>query len=54
MMQGLLNRDALGEMMRTRAPLVLIRAPGTGRASLVSANAKGRTMDRVKRHLRIS
>jgi hypothetical protein len=53
MMQGLLNRDAIGEMMRSRAPLVLIRAPGTGRASLVSANAKGRTMDRVKRHLRI-
>ena len=53
MMQGLSNRDAIGDLMKSRAPLVLIRAPGTGRASLVSANAKGRTMDRVKRHLRI-
>jgi hypothetical protein len=54
MLQGLINRDAIGDMMTRRAPLILIRAPGTGRASLVSQNAKGSTMDRVKRHLRIS
>lgn len=53
MLQGLLNRDAISDLLRTREPLVLIRAPGTGRASLVSSNAKGRTMDRVKKHLGI-
>lgn len=53
MLQGLINRDAIGDMMAKKSPLVLIRAPGTGRASLVSVNAKGRTMDRVKNHLRI-
>lgn len=54
MMQGLSNRDAIGDLLKNSKPLVLIRAPGTGRASLVSSNAKGRTMDRVKRHLGIS
>lgn len=52
--QTLSNKDAILDMMRSRLPLVLIRAPNTGRASLVSSNAKGSTMDRVKRHLRIS
>ena len=54
MLQGLINRDAIGDMMTKRAPLILIRAPNTGRASLVSQNANGTTMDRVRRHLRIS
>ena len=53
MLQGLINRDAIFDLLNTRQPLVLIRAPGTGRASLVSSNAKGRTMDRVKKHLGI-
>jgi hypothetical protein len=53
MMQGLSNRDAIRDMMSKRSPLVLIRAPGTGRASLVSTNAKGRTLDRVAKHLGI-
>lgn len=53
MMQGLSNRDAIRDMMRKKAAIILIRAPDTGRASLVSENAKGRTMDRVKKHLRI-
>ena len=54
MLQGLINRDAIGDLLRNSQPLVLIRAPGTGRASLVSSNTKGRTMDRVKQHLGIS
>lgn len=53
MLQGLINRDAISDLLRTRQPLVLIRAPGTGRASLVSSNAKGRTLDHVKKHLGI-
>lgn len=53
MLQGLINRDAISDLLKTRKPLVLIRAPGTGRASLVSSNAKGRTMDHVKKHLGI-
>lgn len=53
MMQCLKNKDAIGDMLNSRQPVVLIRAPNTGRASIVSANAHGRTMDRVKRHLRI-
>lgn len=53
MMQALSNREAIRDMLRNRLPLILIRAPGTGRASLVSSNAKGKTMDRVKRHLQI-
>jgi hypothetical protein len=51
MMQGLSNRDAIANHVRDKKKLVLIRGPGNGRASLVSENAKGRTMDRVKRHL---
>lgn len=54
MIQGLINRDAIRDMMNQRKPLVLLRAPGTGRASLVSSNAKARTMDRVQKHLRIA
>lgn len=53
MMQGLSNRDAIRDLMENKKPLVLIRAPGTGRASLVSSNAKGAAMDRVKKHLGI-
>lgn len=53
MMQALSNREAIRDMLRNRQPLILIRAPNTGRASLVSSNAKGKTMDRVKRHLQI-
>lgn len=52
-MQGLSNRDAIADHARKNGKLILIRAPGTGRASLVSENATGRTMDRVKKHLRI-
>lgn len=52
-MQGLSNRDAIGDLLNRKKNLVLIRAPGTGRASLVSENATGKTMDRVKRHLGI-
>ena len=54
MLQGLINRDAIGDLLSKSQPLVLIRAPGTGRASLVSSNAKARTMDRVRAHLGIS
>jgi hypothetical protein len=53
MMQGLSNRDAIRDLMENKKPLVLIRAPGTGRASLVSSNSKGAAMDRVKKHLGI-
>lgn len=53
MMQGLSNRDSIRDLMENKKPLVLIRAPGTGRASLVSSNVKGAAMDRVKRHLGI-
>jgi hypothetical protein len=53
MMQCLKNKDAIGDMLQQRQPIILIRAPGTGRASIVSANVKGSAMDRVKRHLRI-
>lgn len=53
MMQGLSNRDALCDLLRTGAKMVLVRAPGTGRASIVSEKASGRTMDRVRKHLRI-
>lgn len=53
-MQGLKNRDAIADMANRKKSIVLVRAPGTGRASLVSENAKGSTMDRVKKHLRIA
>jgi len=53
MMQGLSNRDAIGDMMNRKKNIVMIRDPKTGRASLVSENPTGRTMDRVKKHLRI-
>ena len=54
MMQGLSNRDAIRDMMRKRAPILLIRAPGTGRASLISQNAKGHAWDRANKHLGIA
>lgn len=54
MMQGLSNRDGIRDMMHKKASILLIRAPGTGRASLISENAKGSTRDRVKKHLRIT
>lgn len=52
-MQGLKNRDAIADLVHRKSPLVLIRAPGTGRAALVSQNAQGRVMDHVRKHLRI-
>lgn len=56
MMQGLTNRDGIRDFINHQTRMVLVRAPGTGRASLVpeSAFASGRQMDGVKRHLRIS
>lgn len=53
MMQGLSNRDGIREFMSRQCKMVLIRAPGTGRASLVPENANHRTMDRVRKNLRI-
>jgi len=55
MMMGLLNWDAIGDHAKTKGRLLLIRAPGTGRASLVPEDrANGKRMDAVKRHLRIN
>lgn len=52
-LQGLQNREAIVEFLRTQKRTMIMRAPGTGRASLVQEDASLRTLDRVKRHLRI-
>jgi len=53
MMQGLKNRDAILDFINGQRRMVMIRAEGTGRASLVPEDASSRTLDRVRQHLRI-
>ena len=54
MMQCLINREALLEFMFKQKPTVLIRAPGTGRASLVHQNATAACLEKVRQRLGIS
>lgn len=54
MMQCLMNRHALKEFMQQQREVILIRAPGTGRASLVHRDSTPQCLDQVRRRLGIS
>lgn len=54
MMQCLINRHALKEFMQKQREVILIRAPGTGRASLVHRDSTPQCLDQVRRRLGIS
>lgn len=54
MMQCLINREAILDFMFRQTPTILIRAPGTGRASLVRKDATPECLDKVRKRLGIS
>lgn len=54
MMQCLMNRHALKEFMQQQREVILIRAPGTGRASLVHRDSTPQCLDQVRRRLGIT
>lgn len=54
MMQCLMNRHALKEFMQQQREIILIRAPGTGRASLVHRDSTPQCLDQVRRRLGIT
>ena len=54
MMQCLINRHALKEFMQQQREVVLIRAPGTGRASLIHRDSTPQCLDKVRRRLGIT
>ena len=54
MMQCLINREAILDFMFRQTPTILIRAPGTGRASLVRKDATAACLDKVRQRLGIS
>ena len=54
MMQCLINREALLDFMFHQKETVLIRAPGTGRASLVRKDATAQCLDKVRQRLGIT
>jgi hypothetical protein len=54
MMQCLINREAILDFMFRQTPTILIRAPGTGRASLVRQDATPACLDKVRQRLGIT
>lgn len=53
-MQCLINREAILDFMFRQTPTILIRAPGTGRASLVRKDATNACLDKVRQRLGIT
>lgn len=54
MMQCLINCEAIQQMIDTQKEIVLIRAPGTGRASLIHRDSSPEVLDRVRQRLGIT
>lgn len=54
MMQCLINRTALRDFMIKQRDIILIRAPGTGRASLIHRDSTPDCLDKVRRRLGIT
>lgn len=54
MMQCLINQDCIRDSMNHQKEVILIRAPGTGRASLVHRDATNACLDKVRRRLGIT
>lgn len=54
MMQCLINREAILDFMFRQKQTILIRAPGTGRASLVTKDATDACLDKVRQRLGIT